>query len=243
MVTLRSTLRSVGALLGLTPPPRHAPAANVAKAEVALAEEDAGLTVEAILATGGTITEALGMAAQVHGAEAVLPLLRFHLERTRDGFLLGPMLNAVGEVDPLVAQRGLEAWGRNRHVPCSLDLSHCPWVTELPEGMRIDGDLNVGWTQVRTLPDGLEVGGSLYTIASKLARLPRGLTVGHSLYLPHDPAYDDPRLERVPVGPRPRVPSTWDGVIPDDLRVGEKMYAIPGGIGETLKSWRRRHAD
>jgi hypothetical protein len=148
--------------------------------------------LDALLATGATLGEALGLASQAHGPEAVLPLLDSAL-RGANGSRLNhafatDLLNAVATNDPELAHQGLDAWGRDRMVGVDVDLSRCPWIARIPEGMVADY-LDLTGTALRSLPRRLEVGMDLYLLACHQwdGVIPPGLMVGNKVYTPSWP--------------------------------------------------------
>lgn len=64
----------------------------------------------------------------------------------------------------------------------NLDLRYEQYA-ELPDGLTVDGSLNISGTKIKDLPKGLTVGGSLYMNRTKIKELPEGLTVGGGLYM------------------------------------------------------------
>ena len=60
----------------------------------------------------------------------------------------------------------------------SLDIRYDTRYTELPEGLTVDGNLDISYTGLRELPENLTVGGGLYMEHTKIKKLPEGLTVG-----------------------------------------------------------------
>ena len=56
-------------------------------------------------------------------------------------------------------------------------------IKSLPEGLEVGGDLGLYKTNITSLPKGLEVGGYLNLNDTKIKSLPKGLKVGGNLYL------------------------------------------------------------
>jgi hypothetical protein len=56
-------------------------------------------------------------------------------------------------------------------------------ITSLPEGLNVDGDLDLSYSKMKSLPEGLEVVDNLFLHHSKIKSLPKGLKVGGSLYI------------------------------------------------------------
>ena len=63
----------------------------------------------------------------------------------------------------------------------NLDIRYDTRYTELPEGLTVDGNLDISYTGLRELPEGLTVGGWLDAMGSEIKELPEGLIVGGSL--------------------------------------------------------------
>ncbi|MCZ7860907.1 PcfJ domain-containing protein [Agrobacterium salinitolerans] len=83
----------------------------------------------------------------------------------------------------------LERSGLALNVPVSrlgfvID-KHGTWhsIHELPDGLEIDGNLDVSGTDLLDLPMGLVVSGDLYANGTRLRGLPDGLSVGGSIHL------------------------------------------------------------
>ena len=56
-------------------------------------------------------------------------------------------------------------------------------IKSLPEGLEVGGDLGLYKTNITSLPKGLEVGGYLNLNDTKIKSLPKGLKVGGYLYI------------------------------------------------------------
>lgn len=68
---------------------------------------------------------------------------------------------------------------RRNHVSASLRIHGGTWLEALPEGLRVDGDLE--FYETRTLcelPTGLRVGGHIDLGGSRISELPQDLEVG-----------------------------------------------------------------
>jgi hypothetical protein len=191
--------------------------------------DDAQATLAALLATGAPIGEAFGMAALACGRDAIRPLL-VQAIMPKGATTTAATLRDVAKADPVLAQEGLTAWGRNREVEGTLHLNNCPWVTSIPKGLMIlnQCDLDLDGTSITSLPAGLQVGGTLNLSRTPLRTLPAGLDVGHCLWLQHCPK--------------------WDGQIPADTKVNRyvitprhpfMMHQTPQGLG--LDAWRAQH--
>jgi hypothetical protein len=62
-------------------------------------------------------------------------------------------------------------------------LNHCKNLQSLPNGLKVEGPLNLQFTNITFLPSDLEVGGSLILIRSQIEKLPDNLTVNRTLDL------------------------------------------------------------
>jgi hypothetical protein len=181
----------------------------------------------AILATGASPKDALGMVAGIHGAQATLPSLLealAELDRGWDGpsgLSAVHLLKALGDDHPDLALAGLRAWGWDRRIEGSLYLGCDLWLTNLPEGLRMDYDLILTNSGITALPDGLWVGGRLDLTETPLVTLPGGLWVGSDLDLTGC--------------------GRWDGRIPKDAHVGGLVRQDGRLGGVTLSQWRRLH--
>jgi hypothetical protein len=183
--------------------------------------------METLLATGATPAEAFALAAQAHGHGAVLPLLAqalagLDLEGVNAPHACFLMLTEVAALDPLLARKGLNAWGTGRQVKGHLNLAGLLWVTGLPAGFSVAGDLNLdGCEDLTSLPDGLAVRGTLWLTRTELVTLPQGLTLGNALDL--------------------RQCATWDGRIPEDTRIWNRVWTDRHPQGVTFREWRDLH--
>jgi hypothetical protein len=168
------------------------------------------------------LAEALAMVGQVHGRDMALALLKARLEGGGPTAVVA-LLNGVGAVDPGLAQAALERWGRDRHVDGDLRLNHCPWACALPEGLVVEGALDLEGLPIRSLPMGLKVGGNLWLTRSAIETLPDRLSVGGSLLLGDCAA--------------------WDGRIPRTGAVASALYTPAHPCGLLLPEWRRQHPE
>jgi hypothetical protein len=70
------------------------------------------------------------------------------------------------------------------NIKGDLDLSYIPNVFSLPNGLKIEGDLDLDNSAIETLPEGLEVGNDLYLRESpNITSLPKRLKVHRDLYI------------------------------------------------------------
>jgi hypothetical protein len=143
------------------------------------------------------------------------------------------------------AERTLNAWLRDQTLDGDLDLSDHGWVgslanatglhvtgnleirrsgvTELPEGLVVDGDICLSDSlDIRTIPANVSVGGSLDLYKSGVETLSTGLKVGANL---------DLRSSR------------WDGKIPTDAVIGCEIATDEHETWISLSAWRELHPD
>jgi hypothetical protein len=213
-------------------PIREAPAASVLKLEpvagapflpsgdpIAVMDE----LLLTLMATGARRWDALlalrdaGLDPAAHLAAAGIPpnaLLPFSDVDDAIG-----RLAVVATRDPEGANAGLNAYLDGLGVEGGLNLTHASWVTSLPAGLTVWGNLNLNDAGIRTLPANLEVWGMLMLSGTPVRSLPAGMRVW-SLNLRDCP--------------------TWDGHLPADARIGGPIHtdACPGGA--TLSQWRAR---
>ncbi len=85
-------------------------------------------------------------------------------------------------MDLLYAEEGKIKIGGN------LDLRDFVWLTVLPDGLEVDGDVWLDYcTDLKSLSERLTVKGDLYLVGcTGLTSLPQGLSVGGILYLSKD---------------------------------------------------------
>jgi hypothetical protein len=143
---------------------------------------EAQLTLNALLATGMPWGQALPQIAEVHGAEAAVPMLTAALEGLA-GDAVVDILDVMAAGNPRLAQLGLLAWGCNRRVQGHLGLTERAWVTALPENLTVEGSLFLSKSPIRALPEDLTVGGGLSLAYAAIASLPASLKVGGKLSL------------------------------------------------------------
>jgi hypothetical protein len=184
-----------GPLLSRSPePPGVPPRADVPLGGDPHAASLQEATLDALLATGASLDEALGLLAQAHGVAAVLPRLMALPDLAsplRNGTHRGlEALRVVGATSPDLALAGLGAfldrWG-GRPINGSLWLGACAWAVALPAGLVLDDalscSLDLDDSGIVALPEGLKVGGSLSAERTALTAVPEGTEVGGNLML------------------------------------------------------------
>jgi hypothetical protein len=103
-------------------------------------------------------------------------------------------------------------------------------VTALPNGLTIDGDLDLSRTNITTLPRDLKVQGDLRLIGTRVAELPRGLVVNGDLDLGDTPVEILP--EGLIVGGDLRLANSRVTRLPKNLQVGGRLNIMDTAIEE-----------
>jgi hypothetical protein len=170
--------------------PQASPSAN--SAPIGLDDPKNVLTtLNAVLATGAPEDEALALVIAAHGLMAVRSVLLERIVRIREPRQMVALLDRIAGEDPGLAMAGLLAWGTNRTVTGrrleqrNLDLDERHWVTGLPEGLTVRGNLSlVNCGALQGMPAALQVGGDLTMSGCHgVDALPQDLSVGGSLDL------------------------------------------------------------
>jgi hypothetical protein len=193
----------------------------------AVGAEDLPAFLDAVRATGASLGEALGLAAQAQGLDVILPMLLESRERYAEGLKrtspeTTTLLDGIATVDPALAQAALlEAFQGYQH-DTYLNLNDRPWVTALPEGFSTGGFLGLKDTGIQALPAGLVVRGVLYLGRTPLVTLPPGLQVFRLDLLECD---------------------RWDGKLPEDLVVAYEVRTDAHSEGIALRDWRKLHPE
>jgi hypothetical protein len=230
------------------------------------AEHGLPATAAVLQATGVAPGEALALLAPSFGQEAVLAAVAEALRAMSDtqpncSEQVVSFLDEVAQADPPLAQAGLLAWGQGRIVPRGLNLSQRAWVTALPEGMTIQGHLNLHGALLLALPKGLVVCGNLFLGGSGVMSLPEGLWVYGFLYLDDTGIQELPRnlkagcldlgfsqvatlpegliVEDLALSSAPR----WDGCIPESAQVTGLVVTDQHLDGLGLEAWRERYPE
>jgi hypothetical protein len=110
----------------------------------------------------------------------------------------------------------------------------------IPEGLRVEGSLNLASTQVTYLPDGFRVAYDLILDFTGFTHLPTGLWVGGSLHLADVPIRHLP--EGLHVGGTLDLSTCphWDGQIPADTFLGGRLITL-SQPPLCLEEWRCLH--
>jgi hypothetical protein len=150
-------------------------------------------------------------------------------------------LDVVAAADPALAQRGFIKVVEAQPLPRNLNLDGRPWITSLPEGMRVLGNLEVSGTGLTEVPKGIDVGGYLDLSVTQVGALPDNLVLTHSLNLHFCP------IKTLPAGLVVGRNLTlldceqWDGWIPADTVVKDFLFTDEHPDGLILAEWRSRH--
>jgi hypothetical protein len=108
-------------------------------------------------------------------------------------------LDDLSKEAPELADNLTRSWLRRRRLPQSLDLRDSTWLTSLPYGLAVDGDLFIsGCRALRRLPSELVVTGDLDADKCKGLRLiPAGVRVAGDLWAPGCTALERVRTANV----------------------------------------------
>ena len=122
----------------------------------------------------------------------------------------------------------------------NLDIRYDTRYTELPEGLTVDGNLDISYTGLRELPENLTVGGGLYMEHTKIKKLPEGLTVDGDLNIRNTEIKELP--EGLTVDGNLDISYTGLRELPENLTVGGGLYMehtkikkLPEGL--TVGGW------
>jgi hypothetical protein len=143
--------------------------------------------LQALLASGMPEWEAIGTVAGQVGADAVRDRWERFLSGSLDEKRVLDALDQVAAGSPETANAFLNVHLASVIVPVhhELDLSDRPWITNLPFGLSVGGQLNLsGCVGLEALPSGLKVGSRLkLNGCGGLKTLPEDLSVASSLDL------------------------------------------------------------
>jgi hypothetical protein len=112
-------------------------------------------------------------------------------------------LRKLGKTDPVAANEVLGALLRNARLgkrlahPPDLSLGHLPWLTSIPEGLEVGGDLDLRQTGITALPHGAMVGGNLWLDGQPIVTMAGAWEVKGYAYLRKTPIFSLPEGLRV----------------------------------------------
>jgi hypothetical protein len=193
---------------------------------------DPRAAMAALLASGVTPCEAIGMVAESFTIDDIKGPWRDLMAGMASHRVIAA-IDEVGTVSPRTAnvllaesfaagavrpRRDVSVFG----TQCVL-LNNLAWLdgSGIPEGVRVDGDLNLTHNpSLKSLPDGLHVGGGLFLTGSAIVRLPKGLVVGGVLWMIDC--------------------CEWDGTIPEDAIINGLIFTDgqEKGKGIPFHEWR-----
>jgi hypothetical protein len=189
------------------------------------------------MATGASRWDALVALAEAGGEAALAPLgipaksLKAYLEfkDARAAF------DRLAKRDPVGANLALNAYLEGRTLDDNVVLKGRPWITSLPEGLRVMGFLRLDGTGITRLPDRFTVGRWLAVDHTPLESLPEGLTVNEFLDISYTQVKALP--ERFRVGGYLNLSHTGISALPDGLAVdsflslnGCPIATLPAGL-------------
>lgn len=142
-----------------------------------------------------------------------------------------PVAKYMPLIQSFVRERKFELWGTTARTGLiEYDGAYYD-VCNLPEGFRVEGDLDLDGTGVETLPAGLTVSGSLNLWATAITALPKGLSVGERLGLGTSQVKVLP--EGLRIGGTLDLGGTRIERLPDGLTVGGSLF-LCGALIERL---------
>jgi hypothetical protein len=206
--------------------------------------------LDALLATGMLRWDALLALKEAGVAPAELPLpqgvapdLLLPVDGSRGWEAFYYAIRLLGGRDPAAANATLNAYLEGRTLEGSVAFTRWPKLTSLPPGLVVNGFLALDGTGLQALPDGLVVRGYLDLCDTPIASLPERLTVEGDLHLEWVP-----HLVTLPKGLKVandliiRGCPKWDGRIPDDAEVGNRIATDRHPVEISLPEWRRLHS-
>ena len=95
-----------------------------------------------------------------------------------------PVRRYADKLVPFIRSSGFLVSVRPSHLGYIVD-SIGDWhpLDDLPEGLHVDGNLNLDGANIASLPKGTTIGGFLELYGSGITSLPEGLTIGRDIYL------------------------------------------------------------
>ena len=148
--------------------------------------------------------------------------------------------HGIAQCDPVGANAALNAYLEGRTVTDVIDFRRKPWITSLPANMTLSY-FNVGETALTSLPPGLKVKGAVDLMYAPFATLPEGLEIEGHLDLCKSQIQTLPRDLKVGNDLALCGCYNWDGLIPPDAQIGEKVVTDDHPLGVTLEEWRSLH--
>ena len=148
---------------------------------------DIRATVDAVLATGASRWEAVGMAASIYGGAAT----RFLWDSWSNGIVrfatIVAALDGVAAGSPETANVWLNAWLGGHEGKGTLDLSHKKWLTSLPDGLTVEA-LVLAESAIQCLPKGLRISENLILLDNPEwdGHIPEDAQVGMWVYTDRD---------------------------------------------------------
>jgi hypothetical protein len=227
-VTLRMARR------GFNLPLPTVSAAQAVAGSVVAVKGDSDPEFRALLATGASKGEALGMLAGAMGEACYRPLWERWSRHCKAPAAI-TRLKEVAIMAPVAANTWLNCWLAGKAIEGDLDLAECRWCLSLPEGLDIGGYLILSGSGIAELPKGLKVHDCLQLDHTPITSLPEDLAVGRHIWL------QGSRIATLPQGlkvkgnldlkdaPITRLP---DGLVVEDglyLR-GSQVVALPKGL-------------
>lgn len=148
-----------------------------------------------------------------------------------------PIRKYVNTLVPFIRERGYKVSVQTARLGYVIDKDD-NWhdLQNLPDGLTVEGDLDLRDTGITVLPDGLTVGGYLDLTSTGITVLPDGLTVGGSLYLRHTAITALP--DGLTVGGYLYLEGTAITVLPDSIADDVQIYCDEGRL--SASEFRRR---
>jgi hypothetical protein len=225
------------------PMPRTKPLASpelttgVAPAGAAVASAVAGADrkgeLQTLMATGLPRWDAMVALVAAGVAPGEFPELRgAPSDLLREGVAMGVVQAAIEGVavkDPELANDLMNAYLAGRAVDGNLEFAEADWITWLPEGLVVRGDLSLSESSIQRLPEGLVVEGNCYLQRTFMTTLPRGLTIGGDLDLEGADVEDLP--PDLKVGGKLDLTATQVEEVPATVVVGGSLLAGETRLG------------
>jgi hypothetical protein len=136
----------------------------------------------------------------------------------------------------------LGAWLEGATLPRAPRLEYEHWITALPAGVTVGGDLLLKRSGITTLSPGLRVEGMLDLRYTQVSELPEGISA-QVLDLGSTRIRSLPRGLRLERALDLTGCRRWDGKIPEDAEVGRMVITDRHPQGITLEGWRERYPE